>query len=162
MAAEFGGRWQSQAPTPEALAALKIEWGPKVADLTPEEIRRGLDAMPVGEGAWPPGPRAFRKLCRPVDTSATLACEAHRLYLPAPARSREEREAARVAAQAQLAELREKLPAVPDPESAQALPCGVPSLADRRAFIERNRDALVAAGLAAVADIADAQDGAAA
>jgi hypothetical protein len=141
-AAEFRGKWAAEMQTQEAIRSTKASWWPQVRDLTRTEILAGLAAMPVGDGAWPPGPRAFRKLCRPDD--ARPSCEAHRLYLPTPPRSRESREAAR----AQIEAIRAKLPTIETPEQPVVLPADIPSLADRRAFITRHADALRAIGFA--------------
>ena len=64
MQIEFGARWSSQFPTPESLADAKMEWGKKLAGLSGAQIRAGLDAMDVGQTAWPLGPRGFVKLAR--------------------------------------------------------------------------------------------------
>ena len=64
MQIEFGARWSSQFPTPESLADAKLEWGKKLAGLSSSQIRAGLDAMDVGQTAWPLGPRGFVKLAR--------------------------------------------------------------------------------------------------
>ena len=66
MQIEFGNRWSSQFPTPESLADAKIEWGHKLSGLTADQIRAGLDAMDVKEGAWPLGPRGFVQLAKDV------------------------------------------------------------------------------------------------
>jgi len=64
MQIEFGARWSSQFPTPESLAEAKLEWGKKLAVLSGPQIRAGLDAMDVGQTAWPLGPRGFVKLAK--------------------------------------------------------------------------------------------------
>ncbi len=66
MQIEFGNRWSSQFPTPHSLADSKIEWGAKLAGLTAEQIRAGLNAMDVSPGAWPLGPRGFVHLAKDV------------------------------------------------------------------------------------------------
>lgn len=66
MQIEFGNRWSSQFPTPHSLADAKIEWGAKLAGLTAEQIRAGLNAMDVSPGAWPLGPRGFVQLAKDV------------------------------------------------------------------------------------------------
>jgi hypothetical protein len=49
------------------MTALKLEWWAKVHDLTPAQVRLALNTMAVGQDAWPPGPRAFRKLALAED-----------------------------------------------------------------------------------------------
>lgn len=66
MQIEFGNRWSSQFPTPQSLADAKLEWGSKLKNLTGDQIRAGLDAMDVGQQAWPLGPRGFVKLVHEV------------------------------------------------------------------------------------------------
>lgn len=66
MQIEFGNRWSSQFPTPQSLADAKLEWGAKLENLTGDQIRAGLDAMDVGQQAWPLGPRGFVKLVHEV------------------------------------------------------------------------------------------------
>jgi hypothetical protein len=137
--AEFGTRWSSQLRTPEAMADLKIEWWAKVHDLTPAQVRLAINSMAVGQDAWPPGPRAFRKLAL-ADQEATQRHGMHALYLPSPPAHPVSRE--RVLAD--LAGLKDKLPAAPEaPVAAPPI-----SLAERRAYIARHRADLVAAGLA--------------
>ncbi len=153
--AEFGGRWSSQFQTPEATAALKLEWWALVRDLSPEQLRRGLETMTVGQDAWPPGPRAFRKLCL-AGQEATERRGIHALYLPRPPAQPVSRE--RVLSD--LAALKGKLP-VEAPAVAES-PAGTISLADRRAYIARHREALEAAGLASLvreAELRDARQG---
>jgi hypothetical protein len=137
--AEFGTRWSSQYPTPEAMTALKLEWWAKVHDLTPAQVRLALNTMAVGQDAWPPGPRAFRKLALAED-DAQQRHGMHALYLPSPPAHPVSRE--RVLAD--LAGLKDKLPAAPEAPAA-APPI---SLAERRAYIARHRADLEAAGLA--------------
>jgi len=149
--AEFGTRWSSQLRTPEAMADLKIEWWAKVHDLTPAQVRLAINTMAVGQDAWPPGPRAFRKLAL-ADQEATQRHGMHALYLPSPPAHPVSRERAL----ADLAGLKGKLPAAPE-APAPAPPIG---LAERRAYIARHRADLVAAGLAgyvAEADLPGAQ-----
>jgi hypothetical protein len=107
--------------------------------------------MAVGQDAWPPGPRAFRKLAL-ADQEATERHGMHALYLPSPPAHPVSRE--RVLAD--LAGLKGKLPAAPEAPAA-APPI---SLAERRAYIARHRADLEAAGLAghvAEADLPKAQ-----
>lgn len=137
--AEFGGRWSSQFQTPEATAALKLEWWARVHDLSPEQLRRGLESMSVGQDAFPPGPRAFRKLCLAGEERRTGL---HALYLPEPSKAPMDR----AAVVAGLAALRARLP-VDEPPAAEYLPAGACSLAERRRFVARNKAALVEAGL---------------
>jgi hypothetical protein len=137
--AEFGTRWSSQLRTPEAMEEIKIEWWAKVHDLTPAQVRLALNSMAVGQDAWPPGPRAFRKLAL-AGEEATQRHGMHALYLPSPPAHPVSRE--RVLAD--LAGLKDKLPA--EPESPVAAP--PISLAERRAYIARHRAELMAAGLA--------------
>lgn len=66
MQIEYGNRWTSQFQTPQSLADAKIEWGAKLAGLTAEQIRAGLNAMDVSPGAWPLGPRGFVQLAKDV------------------------------------------------------------------------------------------------
>lgn len=66
MQIEYGNRWTSQFQTPQSLADAKIEWGAKLAGLTAEQIRAGLNAMDVSPGAWPLGPRGFVQLANNV------------------------------------------------------------------------------------------------
>lgn len=139
--AEFGGRWSSQFQTPEATAALKLEWWARVHDLTPEQLRRGLETMSVGQDAFPPGPRAFRKLCL-AGEEAERRTGIHALYLPEPPKAPMDR----AAVVAGLAALRARLP-VDEPPAAEYLPAGACSLAERRRFVARNKAALVEAGL---------------
>lgn len=137
--AEFGGRWSSQLATPEATAALKLEWWARVHDLSPWQLRQGLESMDVGQDAFPPGPRAFRKLCLAGDETRTGI---HALYLPVPPKAPMDRDQV----VAGLAALRAALPR-DEPPVAEYLPAGACSLAERRRFVARNKAALVAAGL---------------
>jgi hypothetical protein len=141
MMAEFGGRWSSQLATPEATAALKLEWWARVHDLSPAQLRRGLETMTVGQDAFPPGPRAFRKLCLAGDGDA-VRTGIHALYLPEPPKAPMDRDQV----VAGLAALRASLPR-DEPPVAEYLPAGACSLAERRRFVARNKAALVAAGL---------------
>lgn len=153
--AEFGGRWSSQFQTPEATAAIKLEWWARVRDLSPEQLRRGMETMSVGQDAFPPGPRAFRKLAL-AGQEATERRGIHALYLPRPPAQPVSRE--RVLSD--LAALKGKLP-VEAPAVAES-PAGTISLADRRAYIARHREALEAAGLASLvreAELRDARQG---
>ena len=59
---EFGAAWDSRVSTLPDMAAAKAAWHAQIGDLTPAQIRKALDTMPVGKGAFPPGPRAFRQL----------------------------------------------------------------------------------------------------
>jgi hypothetical protein len=102
--------------------------------------------MVVGQDAWPPGPRAFRKLAL-AGEEATQRRGMHALYLPSPPAQPVSRE--RVLAD--LAGLKGKLPAAPETPAA-APPI---SLAERRAYIARHRKDLVAAGLAGYVAEAD-------
>jgi hypothetical protein len=121
------------------MTALKLEWWAKVHDLTPDQVRRAFSTMAVGQDAWPPGPRAFRKLAL-ADEKATERHGMHALYLPSPPAHPVSRE--RVLAD--LAGLKGKLPVAPDVPETAAAPI---SLAERRAYIARHRADLVAAGL---------------
>lgn len=143
LAAEFGPRWSSQFATEKAIRETKLAWWGQVHDLTPEEIIRGLDTMQVGQDAWPPGPRAFRRLCR-ANTEPQRS-GAHVLYLGAPKAT----PAAREAALEHLGNLRTALPPRAPCEGAEAVSEALPNLPQRRAeFIRRHMAALVAAGLA--------------
>ena len=108
-------------------------------DLTPEQLRRGLETMSVGQDAFPPGPRAFRKLCLAGEERRTGL---HAFYLPEPPKAPMDREAV----VAGLAALRARLPR-DEPPQAEYLPAGACSLAERRRFVARNKAALVEAGL---------------
>lgn len=66
MQIEYGNRWTSQFQTPQSLADAKIEWGAKLAGLTADQIRAGLNAMDASPGAWPLGPRGFVQLAKDV------------------------------------------------------------------------------------------------
>lgn len=137
------------------MAAGKVEWWAKVHDLSTEQIRRGMETMTVGQDAWPPGPRAFRKLAL-AGQEATERRGIHALYLPRPPAQPVSRE--RVLSD--LAALKGKLP-VEAPAVAES-PAGTISLADRRAYIARHREALEAAGLASLvreAELRDARQG---
>ena len=128
------------------MAALKVEWWARIHDLTPAQVRLALNTMAVGQDAWPPGPRAFRKLAL-ADDAATQRHGMHALYLPSPPAHPVCRE--RVLAD--LAGLKGILPAAPE-APAPAPPI---SLAERRAYIARHRADLVAAGLAGYVAEAD-------
>ncbi|MBP8197042.1 MAG: hypothetical protein KAX64_00615 [Chromatiaceae bacterium] len=141
MQVEFGSRWSSQFTTPKILADAKTEWGAKIANLTVDDIRIGLDSMDIGQNAWPPGPRAFVSLAT-AKSAAVNRIGAHALYLPKQVKAAVDREQAL----SDLAKLRQILP--PDPVTEVAdVGKAVFSLADRRAFIARQREALLAAGL---------------
>lgn len=149
MMAEFGGRWSSQLATPEATAALKLEWWARVHDLSPGQLRQGMESMDVGQDAFPPGPRAFRKLCLAGDGDA-VRTGIHALYLPEPPKAPMDRDQV----VAGLAALRASLPRDESP-AAEYLPAGACSLAERRRFVARNKAALVAAGLSEFVYAAD-------
>lgn len=137
---EYGPRWNSQFQTEEALRLGKAAWWGQIADLTDEEIRRALDAMDVGPGAWPPGPRAFRKLA--VGT-AVRRSGAHVLLLPEPPPTPEQREAAKAA----LAKVLEQMGGARGGAAADGGPRRRPvrgSPEQRRAFVERHRAELEA------------------
>jgi hypothetical protein len=122
------------------MAGVKLEWWAKMHDLTPDQVRRALETMTVGQDAWPPGPRAFRKLALAGD-EATERRGIHALYLPSPPTQPVSRE--RVLSD--LASLKGILPVdAPAVEDAAVKPI---SQADRRAYIARHREALMAAGL---------------
>lgn len=137
------------------MAAGKLEWWAKVHDLTDSQVRQALDTMTVGQDAWPPGPRAFRKLA--------LAGEGpqerrglHAWYLPSPPA----KPVARERVLSDLAALKAKLPV--EGPVVPAAPSVTLSLADRRAYIARHREAMAAAGLARLvqdADLCDARQG---
>ena len=105
MKAEFAGRWSSQSATPADMAALKIEWWARIHDLSPTQIRHGMDAMTVGQDAFPPGPRAFRKLCL-AGEGGDVRSGSHVLYLPEPQKAPMDRDQVLTG----LAALRERLP----------------------------------------------------
>lgn len=145
LAAEFGPRFAAQHASEETLRTVKLAWWVQVHDLTPEQIVRGLDAMTVGQDAWPPGPRAFRALCRAQGEPARTG--AHVLFLPAPQPSPEARQAALMAIAGIRATLPESDPG-PQPATAPVIP-----LADRRAaFLERHADTLRGLGLSRFID----------
>ena len=141
MQVEFGSRWTSQFTTPQALADAKTEWGAKIAGLTVDEIRLGLDSMDIGQNAWPPGPRAFVSLAK-AKSADVSRMGAHALYLPKQVKAAVDREKAL----SDLAKLKQILPHDQVTEVAD-VGKAVFSLADRREFIARQRDALAAAGL---------------
>lgn len=138
MRAEFGGRWSSLSATPADMVALKAAWWARVHDLTPEQIRRGMEAMTVGQDAFPPGPRAFRQLCLAGEERRSGL---HALYLPEPPKRPVDRETV----VAGLAALRAKLPR--EEPTAEFIAAGACSLAERRRFVARHKAALVEAGL---------------
>lgn len=141
MQIEFGSRWSSQFTTTKILADAKTEWGAKIADLTVDEIRHGLDTMDIGQNSWPPGPRAFVSLAK-AKSADVSRMGAHALYLPKQVKAAVDREKAL----SDLAKLKQILPHDQVTEVAD-VGKAVFSLADRREFIARQRDALAAAGL---------------
>lgn len=99
LALEYGGRWAGQWAGGETLRLGKAAWWAQIAGLTDAQIKHALDTMPVGPDAWPPGPRAFRKLA----LGGELRREgAHVLLLPEPPPTPAQREAARAALAAAL------------------------------------------------------------
>jgi hypothetical protein len=87
-----------------------------VHDLSPAQLRRGLETMTVGQDAFPPGPRAFRKLCLAGDGDA-VRTGIHALYLPEPPKAPMDRDQV----VAGLAALRASLPR-DEPPVAEYLP----------------------------------------
>jgi len=110
--------------------------------------------MAVGQDAWPPGPRAFRKLALAGEEGERTGM--HALYLPAPMKAPMDRETV----VAGLAELRARLPSADVPSNDQ-LPASACTPAERRRFIQRKQEELVAAGLGcflAEAELAKTRD----
>lgn len=140
MKAEFGGRWSSQSATPADMAALKTEWWARIHDLTPAQIRRGMEAMTVGQDAFPPGPRAFRRLCLAGEEMTRRGI--HALYLPAPPRAPMDR----ATVVAGLAALRAQLPA-DEALAGEYIPAQACTPAERRRWVNERREELVRAGL---------------
>lgn len=138
-------------PNPEAIRLVKGAWRKQIDDLTDAELLRGLEAMDVGKDAWPPGPRAFRKLCR---SGGVRREGAHVLFLPEPPPTEEQREAARVALRESLEQLGvagSTGPAASGDGPRPRRQRGTPE--QRREFVQRHRDVLVSLlGDAAVAN----------
>ncbi|MGN8157104.1 hypothetical protein ACS8YF_00330 [Salinisphaera sp. SWV1] len=68
LAAEFGHKFTSALPTAQAEQATKAVWAERLAGLSMEELRRGVDALAgysERSNGWPPGATEFRALCRP-------------------------------------------------------------------------------------------------
>lgn len=63
MQTAFGHKYASLFPDEESLAEWREAWGKGLADMTREELVRGVNAL-VNE-KWPPGIAEFRALCRP-------------------------------------------------------------------------------------------------
>jgi replication protein P len=59
-------RWNGQFPNREALDFAKLEWQEGLADLTDEEIKRGLNYCRKEGDDFPPSIPAFRKFCLPT------------------------------------------------------------------------------------------------
>ena len=97
--------------------------------------------MDIGQNAWPPGPRAFVSLAK-AKSADVSRMGAHALYLPKQVKAAVDREKAL----SDLAKLKQILPHDQVTEVAD-VGKAVFSLADRREFIARQRDALAAAGL---------------
>ncbi|MEW6647826.1 MAG: hypothetical protein AB1450_11545 [Pseudomonadota bacterium] len=72
LGARYGHKWISAFPSADAIDLAKAEWGARLAGISGEEIRRGLDTW---RNEWPPSVDEFRNACRP----ATIASHA-----PAP------------------------------------------------------------------------------
>lgn len=77
MRGRYGHAWSSKFPTVEEYKLALHEWREVLADMTTEEVKRGLDTW---DGPMPPNALEFKAICRP------RAIEAHALYtaLPAP------------------------------------------------------------------------------
>lgn len=99
----YGHRWVSQYGTAPASA-----WRLGLAELSADEIKRGMDACVTAGDGWPPNLPEFRQMCR--DTSATIpAC--HRPAQPFAALPKPEKITAPGDARAHLAAIRAKITA---------------------------------------------------
>ena len=58
MQARYGAKWTAGIEGIEEVAI--VEWGKGLADLTPEQIKRGLENW---EGEWPPTLVEFKRTC---------------------------------------------------------------------------------------------------
>ena len=65
MQAIYGHLWGSRDPTPAVLIAARAEWAYALADMSGDDLARGLRAC-AAELEQPPTLPTFRKLCRPV------------------------------------------------------------------------------------------------
>lgn len=68
LGAEFGHKFTSAMPTAEAREAAVAVWAERLAGLSNDELRRGVDALSSyarRNDGWPPGASEFRELCRP-------------------------------------------------------------------------------------------------
>lgn len=68
MGAEFGHRFHSQFANEQAAIAAEAVWAERLAGLSVDEIKIGVDALPQyarNHDGWPPGAAEFRALCRP-------------------------------------------------------------------------------------------------
>lgn len=103
MAMIYGHRWSTQYGTSPPAA-----WRLGLAELSADEIKRGMDACVTTGDGWPPNLPEFRKLC--LDTSAVVpAC--HRPAKPFAALPKPEKITAPGAARAHLAAIRAKITA---------------------------------------------------
>jgi hypothetical protein len=73
MVETFGHKWTSSYGLDPSPA-----WKDGMADLTIDEVRRGLSALKNWREEWPPTMPQFRDLCRPMSTAA------HTDYVPLP------------------------------------------------------------------------------
>lgn len=66
----YGAKWQDGfGGIPRK--RVRQAWGEDLADMTGDEIRRGLDACPLAHPTWPPTLPEFMLLCRPaIDAKA--------------------------------------------------------------------------------------------
>lgn len=58
--ARYGRTWSSQWSTDELQRMAHAEWSARLAGLTGEDIKRGLDTY---RGEWPPTVEQFRNAC---------------------------------------------------------------------------------------------------
>ena len=68
LGAEFGNKFYSAIPTDEAEQAARSIWAERLAGLSLDEIRKGVDKLSEyaeRNNGWPPGATEFRELCRP-------------------------------------------------------------------------------------------------
>jgi hypothetical protein len=80
MAAIFPHRWTSAmgASPQDSTGALTIAgdtWGRMLADLTPEQFARGLEACGAGSDGWPPSLPEFRGMCFGIPLLAQVRLE---------------------------------------------------------------------------------------
>lgn len=106
LGAEFGHKFYSLFPTDEAEQAARAIWAERLAGLSMDEIRAGVDKLSdyaARHDGWPPGAAEFRELCRPHREPY------HRLVDMEPYRQLEQQRASKDFAMKQIAKMRNRM-----------------------------------------------------